>query len=276
MAPSGHGTRQRLIVGLGTTIFSVALILTSHHPFIRPIFFAVIFLAIFGGFIEFEKMCQMKGFKVEKKAPLVLSFLYLIVLTLFENKTTASLFPVGFMFLSLFTLFMLQFRRGTTPIATLSTSLFGLLYIALPIATLYQINYLYPDIGPLWLLYLIIVVKLSDTVAFFVGSRLGKRPLAPVISPKKTLEGAFGGIIGSVVGSLAFLFFSPLPLNFFSALFLGALLGVLAELGDLSESLLKREVALKDSNHLPGLGGILDILDSLLFATPALFIYLLL
>jgi phosphatidate cytidylyltransferase len=273
---SSSGTKQRIVVGLLTTIVSLLVILFSHNPWVHPLFFAVIFLMIWGSLHEFENICRLKGVQPETKTAVVLSFFYLLALVFAPKTPVVFLLPFGFLVFSLITFFLRQFKRGSAPLMTLSLSLFGLLYLTLPLASLYQIAFLYPEMGPLWLLYLVVVVKLSDTVAYFVGSRMGKNKLAPYISPKKTVEGAIGGVIGSIIGSLGFHFFSPLPLGFWESILLGILLGILAELGDLSESLIKREVAIKDSNHLPGLGGILDMVDSLLFATPVFLIYLLL
>jgi len=269
------GTRQRIVVGLSTTFAALFLIIGSHYPIIHALFFAVISCMIWGCWEEFEKICNLKSFTVEKKIAVGLSLLYMASLTLFPGIQRAALLPIVFLFTSLFVLFLSQFRKGSAPISTVSTTVLGLLYITFPIATLYQIDYLFPEVGMWWLLYLVIVVKLSDTLAFFIGSKVGRTKLAPYISPKKTVEGAIGGLFGSVIGSLCFHIFSPLPIGFWESIILGLVLGVLAELGDLSESLLKREVAIKDSSHLPGLGGLLDLFDSLLFPTPFLLFYLL-
>lgn len=270
------GTRQRITVGLLTTFFSLILIISSHNPLMHALFFVVILGLIWGCWQEFENICKLKNFKIEKTTALVLSAFYMGGLALYPSVEKAAFVPLVFLFTSLFFLFLKQFKQGSSPISTIACTLLGLLYITFPIATLYQIDFLLPESGMWWLLYLVIVVKLSDTVAFFVGSRVGKNKLAPYISPKKTVEGAIGGLFGSVIGSLSFHIFSPLPIGFWESIILGLVLGLLAALGDLSESLLKREVAIKDSSHLPGLGGLLDIFDSLLFPTPFLLFYLLL
>jgi len=127
--------------------------------------------------------------------------------------------------------------------------------------------------------YLVLVVKLGDTGAYFVGTRFGKHRMAPRISPKKSWEGLAGGIAASMLASLGWWLLSdgrlgalafPLP----HALILGAVLHLIGTAGDLVESLFKRAVDLKDSSTMiHGMGGVLDILDSLLFAAPFLYIY---
>ena len=124
------------------------------------------------------------------------------------------------------------------------------------------------------LLLLFLCITMGDTFAYYTGKNLGHRPLAPTLSPKKTWEGAFGALLGSSVAALLahFWFFTRLPLR--DALILGIVLGVAGILGDLAESVIKRATGVKDaSNLLPGHGGLLDRVDSLLFAGPVLFLY---
>jgi phosphatidate cytidylyltransferase len=104
-----------------------------------------------------------------------------------------------------------------------------------------------------------------------MGRLFGKTKLAPNISPSKTIVGAVFGLISSVLVSL--LLACYVNISYQEALFLGLILGVAAELGDLAESVLKRDAHVKDSNQIPGLGGVLDLIDSLLFTTPILFAY---
>lgn len=125
-------------------------------------------------------------------------------------------------------------------------------------------------------LFLFAVVWANDVAAYFVGRRLGRRRLAPVISPAKTMEGAAGGLAaGAAVGAL-FAAFLPLPaLGFAGAVGASLLLGLLAQVGDLCESLLKRAAGMKDaSGIIPGHGGVLDRIDGLLLSAPP-FYYLL-
>jgi phosphatidate cytidylyltransferase len=114
-----------------------------------------------------------------------------------------------------------------------------------------------------------------DTAAYGVGRAFGRRKLAPTLSPKKSVEGAMGGLAASIAaGLIARLWFAPY-LTLLDALLLGALVGFFAQVGDLVESLLKRDAATKDSSGLiPGHGGALDRFDSLLFAAPIVYYYL--
>ncbi len=131
------------------------------------------------------------------------------------------------------------------------------------------------DDGLAWLGYAILITFASDTAAYAVGSLIGRHRLAPSISPSKTWEGAVGGVIGATAVSAAFALFIELEtLPLAAAILLGAALSMLGQLGDLGESWLKRKAGVKDSgNLLPGHGGVLDRLDSLLPILPAVLVY---
>ncbi|MFN7181744.1 MAG: phosphatidate cytidylyltransferase [Planctomycetota bacterium] len=150
----------------------------------------------------------------------------------------------------------------------------SLVYLFLPI-TLY-LFFSFSVAGLNLLLYSIIICKVSDTGALIVGKKYGTMKLAPNISPNKTLEGLIGSIIvGSIFSSL-FYFFSPVlkKVDFLSHLFTGLIVILLNNIGDLWESFLKRLNNVKDSSHLCwGIGGVLDLIDGIIFASPALFIY---
>jgi phosphatidate cytidylyltransferase len=128
--------------------------------------------------------------------------------------------------------------------------------------------------GRIWVLFTLVAVYFGDTTAFYIGRAWGRRKLAPRISPGKTWEGGLGAIIGSLAGALIFrvLFFPQLPAV--HAVALGAGIGVIGQLGDLFESLIKRAAKVKDSGMLiPGHGGLLDRVDSVLFASPFVYYY---
>jgi phosphatidate cytidylyltransferase len=126
------------------------------------------------------------------------------------------------------------------------------------------------------------LVKITDTGAYFVGRAIGRHKFFPWLSPKKTWEGFFGGLatttvcavlIGHWLHTAEVVRFEPRYNHYAALLVLGLLLGITSVLGDLLESLLKRDAAVKDSGVVPGLGGVLDILDSLLLSAPAAWLY---
>ena len=162
---------------------------------------------------------------------------------------------------------------ATVPAAALT--LLGATYLGALGGTIAGLLLLEPQVLAPWrLVMLLATVMASDTVAFFVGSAMGKRKLAPAISPGKTVEGALGGLLGGVAGALA-VWAAGLPgVPAWHAAALGAVVAILGMLGDLLESLLKRWAGVKDSGRLlPGHGGMLDRLDSLLFGAPVLYYY---
>ena len=121
-----------------------------------------------------------------------------------------------------------------------------------------------------------IIAKSGDIFAYFVGRRFGKHKLAARISPGKTVEGAIAGIIGSVIVSVIVTHITPVPARMVAdSVWIGLGIGLLAQLGDLCESMLKRNGDVKDSgSYIPGMGGALDLLDSVLFNAPALYYYI--
>jgi phosphatidate cytidylyltransferase len=130
------------------------------------------------------------------------------------------------------------------------------------------------ETGSALVFLLIFVVWSSDMAAYYVGTSLGRRPLAPRVSPKKTIEGAIGGILGGLAAAFVARAWFMERLRLVDCLVLGIALGVLGIVGDLIESMLKRGAGVKDSASLvPGHGGILDRVDSLLYAAPVLYYY---
>ncbi|BEL11815.1 hypothetical protein Q0Z83_100060 [Actinoplanes sichuanensis] len=126
--------------------------------------------------------------------------------------------------------------------------------------------------GPLMVICTLVAVVLSDTGGYAAGVFLGKHPMAPKISPKKSWEGFAGSVTAAAIGSSALLFFLlDIPVHW--GLLFGAVISVVAVLGDLAESMLKRDLKVKDmSNLLPGHGGLMDRLDSILFAVPTAYL----
>ena len=175
-----------------------------------------------------------------------------------------------------------SYSRGVVSIAPLASTVFGIVYVVILLNLLQKIRYFPGDIqsddGSWWLLFFILVSKMSDTGAYCTGQLIGKTKMIPRVSPGKTWEGFVGGVVFSVITACLFQQFAGD--HFFSmplihALVLGVLLGVGSVIGDLVESLIKREADVKDSGKFfPGIGGVLDLLDSLLFNAPIMYVYL--
>ena len=173
---------------------------------------------------------------------------------------------------------MFRFEPRPQGLAELAASLFVMLYVTLPLMFLLQTRLLWNDALGLWAMGSVVwIVKMSDSGAYFSGRLWGRTPMALRLSPKKTIEGAIGGLVAGMASSAAFFLlvgrlFPASSLRETSpgsiALY-GITLGLGGILGDLSESLLKRHAGQKDSSAwIPGLGGTLDVFDSILFAAP--------
>lgn len=161
---------------------------------------------------------------------------------------------------------------GALYIGWLFSHLIMLRALATPLYPPAPLDQLRLEPGAAWVYLVLAITWLQDTVAYFVGRRWGRHRMAPVLSPKKTWEGAIGGLIGSIAGGLAATALFGLPISLGTAALLGLVGGIVGPLGDLAESSIKRQVGLKDAGHLiPGHGGILDRADSLLFTAPVLF-----
>jgi phosphatidate cytidylyltransferase len=154
----------------------------------------------------------------------------------------------------------------------------GFIYVCVPIAMLVQIDRLYlpsHSIRGLWIFFLMVVTSANDTGAFYSGKLFGRHKLYEAVSPKKTWEGAVGGLLFAIIVAILFLKIFRLHSVDLSIIFLIIIMSVAGQIGDLAESMLKRNFSIKDSGELlPGHGGILDRIDSLLFAVPVLYIYL--
>jgi phosphatidate cytidylyltransferase len=188
-----------------------------------------------------------------------------------------------FFLLIVFARQMFEKTRDVSPLETMAYTLFGLLYVPWLFGFVTKIVYVIPHEpghvkGHLYVLFLILVTKFSDMGAYVTGSIIGKHPLVPHISPKKTWEGFFGALAFSVGGACGLLALIPEKLAYLSqwdAVALGLVLGFAAIIGDLAESIIKRSCDVKDSGRfLPGIGGALDLIDSILFTAPLLFFYL--
>lgn len=204
-----------------------------------------------------------------------------------EGPGRAQDFELGALLLFMLIVFarqMFQRTRDISPLETMAFTLFGLLYVPWLFSYVTKIVYITPRdaagqlTGHFYVLWLIVVTKFSDMGAYVTGSLIGKHLLVPHISPKKTWEGFFGALVFSAGGGcgLLALMGEKLPgLSMVHAAVLGVGLGFAAIIGDLAESIIKRSADVKDSGRmLPGIGGALDLIDSILFTAPLMFFYL--
>lgn len=185
----------------------------------------------------------------------------------------SPLLPLPFPLILVFALFSclilsLYFRNPFGWLWTLS----GALYVGWLLSFLLALRGL--EMGREWVILGLLTTFANDTFAFFSGRAFGHHPLAPSISPGKTWEGAIGGILASILACLALNYILNLPLNFVSSIFLGLLISIFAQIGDLVESSFKRRANVKDAGWLlPGMGGVLDRFDSIIFLSPLLYYY---
>ena len=177
--------------------------------------------------------------------------------------------------LTIVIIFLRQFTRQNTfeALSGLATTIFGLAYIGGLFSYLFYLRAFKGEHGAWLVTYLILVTKMGDAGAYVIGRMLGRHTLIVRISPRKTIEGFIGGVVTSTATAVVA---APLVGRFtgapWMAWYVGALLGVLGQFGDLAESLLKRDCQIKDSGVLwPGLGGVLDVIDSLLFTAPVFY-----
>jgi phosphatidate cytidylyltransferase len=155
---------------------------------------------------------------------------------------------------------------------SIAVLLLGPLYVGLPLGTLAWVR---DAQGPAVLIWLVAVIAISDSVQYYAGTTFGRRKLAPVVSPGKTIEGAIGGLVAApITGALVGMWAMPDTHPIVSA-FLAIGLALFGMAGDLFESLLKRSAGRKDSSTLiPGHGGVLDRIDAYLFAAPVFYLFL--
>ncbi|HZV81193.1 MAG TPA: phosphatidate cytidylyltransferase [Geobacteraceae bacterium] len=168
--------------------------------------------------------------------------------------------------------FLFRFNDIRQVVAECGALSFSILYVPLLLGYLAMLRA--GHLGGKWLFLMMFIVMCGDSAAYYLGSLFGRRKLYPAVSPNKSIEGALGGLAGSLVGALVFryLFFPEIvvPLCLVTALVVGAA----GQVGDLFESLLKRSCGVKDSgNIIPGHGGVLDRLDSILFAAPVIWFF---
>jgi phosphatidate cytidylyltransferase len=277
----------RIISGIVAIAFALVIILLGGWYFTVGI--AVI---VFLGQLEYFRMVEAKGVEPSKKTTLILSQCLLISATFLKPHLTDAIFPLAGAFIC----FYLLFKPKMATIADISTSILGLFYggylpsywIRLRVGLADQVTNNLPLMGyfpkswqdpshfpfALTLTFLVMAcIWAADIGAYFMGKSFGKTRLSN-ISPKKTVEGAIFGFLGSLTVAEVGAWYFHWDSWMITGLILGLLIGVTSLLGDLMESLMKRDAGVKDSGQLiPGHGGILDRTDSYVFTAPLVYYF---
>lgn len=192
----------------------------------------------------------------------------------FTGSDRLIISAIGLLFISFSFLFLFRVRTIETAAREVSLALLAFMYI--PFLLMHLVLLRQTSFGIQWLFVIMLIVMTNDSAAYYTGSAFGKNRLYPLVSPKKSIEGALGGLVGSLCGTMLakFTFFPQLTTS--DAVITALVVGMVGQAGDLFESLLKRSFGVKDSGTLiPGHGGVLDRLDSILFAAPITYYYVL-
>lgn len=231
-----------------------------------------------GGLYEFFHMIKRKDVPIYSYTGILIGLL--IPLSIFFQFELTRNWELLFIVCAFLLILLLQFSRedNRNAVMGLSTTLFGVFYVSWFLSFLVKTRFLVPGFdGAELVAFIIVVTKAGDIGAMVFGSWLGKHPLLPKVSPNKSVEGCIGGLLVSGVAAVLCRGWLP-DLPHFTLGFvgiMGAFFGGLGQLGDLSESLIKRDCQVKDSGRLlPGMGGVLDSIDSLLFSVPAFYLYM--
>lgn len=233
-------------------------------------FAVLIVLASLVGMGEYNRMAFGPVFVPEKAETMAMALL--VLLAAFFANLPMLLAVLTFGVMTVLMLNLLRIRGQGLDMSHAGRVILGVLYIPLLMAHFILIRR--SQSGILWVFFILVLAFAGDIAAYYIGRRFGKRKLLPEVSPGKTVEGIFGLVAGSIAGCLLFkLFFFP-TLPAAHAVVLGLVGSIVGQLGDLSESALKRAAGMKDSGMiLPGHGGILDRLDCLMFITPFVYYY---
>ena len=270
---------KNLIIRALTGIIFVVVLISAIY--IHPIFFLILFCIItgltlweFGGLVKHYENANLQ------RTVNVLGGVYLFIATfVYANGLTDGKIFLPYLLFIMLTMIAELYYKAPNPINNWAFTLFAQVYCAGSFSIL---NFIGAEPGtpgvmsytPLFIMAIFIFVWLDDTGAYLVGSLIGKHKLFERISPKKSWEGFFGGLILSLASSQAFAWFAP-EINRMNWLGLAATVVLFGTWGDLIESLLKRTLGVKDSGTgLPGHGGMLDRFDSVMLAVPASYIYI--
>lgn len=261
--------KTRAITGFFFIAVLIAAVLLGPYAFIP--FFTVIGACSVYEFYKMVQTAETKPLFISGilSALVCLTLLGIVLLGLLPEKSLLWIFSVSFVLY-----IAALFRKSTAAVQDLAYTIFGILYAAIPFGVFICLGFISGSYDPYIPLGFLILLWTNDTGAYLAGKSFGKRKLFERISPNKTWEGFIGGLILAVVVSLNLgrYFESLLSWQWFT---MAIIIGSFGTLGDLVESMIKRNTGVKDSgNILPGHGGLLDRFDGLLMAAPLVYIYL--
>lgn len=275
---------RRLVVSSISVVIIAFLIGLSQNAIVKWLLLLFIAALACIGVWEYARLAIAKGIRPSVRLMLIASAIVVFAFYASLHFVAFPQLPIFVLVVALLAFFINHFKEPQHSLVTIAVEFFGVAYVAVPLSLMLGVLYPIahegaPQEGRLWLFYLIFVTKITDMGAYFVGRLWGKHMLSQ-LSPKKTIEGALSGFLCAVLASIALHFLcqklapQDFHLSLSESIWLGALLGIVGQIGDLAESLLKRDALVKDSNQLPGLGGVLDMVDSLLFTTPIVYFFI--
>lgn len=261
--------KQRVASGAILVLLLFPLLWLSKIPFVLPAAVA----ALSAGAV-YEVLLATKY--VETKGIMVISLAFAVIIPFIQNISIQS-FIAALFFLTIMLFIILMINDKNYSFEHISVVYLVSLMIPFFFTTLIYLRNM--EFGDLFIYMVFIGAFMSDVGGYFVGRFFGKTKLAPSVSPKKTVEGAIGGILITVLSYLLFVLIvlqlRDVKINYILLVICGILTSVFSQIGDLSASIIKRKFGIKDFGSLmPGHGGILDRFDSVMFASPFLFIFL--
>ncbi|HOG11990.1 MAG: phosphatidate cytidylyltransferase [Smithellaceae bacterium] len=257
---------QRWMTGLALAAV-LLLIIVMGSPVVLT---AIVALVIVIGLWEYNGIVFGPGHRAEKTESLLFAFLIPWAVLAGDARWIAAI--LTFAMLIVFMVFLWQVRKSFPDPSSVMKVMFGLLYI--PLLTSHFVLLRKLEGGIYWVLLVLVIGIIGDTVALYVGKSLGKRKLLEAVSPGKTVEGTLGLIAGSTLAACVFGYFWLPGVHWIHFPVLGFVGGIIGQLGDLCESAIKRSHGKKDaSDLLPGHGGLMDRMDSLIFLAPFVYYY---
>lgn len=288
--PSAAPSKRRVFVSRLTSTLALWAVLGMAIQWKSQTIFAAVacFFGVAGAVEYFRLLMRGSSHRSFSIFGLVLSIGYWVAViwhVLTRHTEPPMWFDLAALTLAVQGAFLLCYRHELEGEATLQrifSVVFGVVYTVIFFGFIMRLMYFRADgtelTGAFLMLYVIMVTKFSDMGAYVVGSLIGKHKMIPHISPAKSWEGLAGAVLGSTIASVVLLATIPqklAPLTWMHSFILVPILVFVAVTGDLAESVIKRCLAIKDTGHkLPGIGGILDLTDSLLFTAPIFYFYL--